>query len=237
MRGTRILVAIIAYNESKNLPLVVEELRRDAPSYDIVVIDNGSNDNSRQLCKDLGVKFVSHFVNTGSSFDTVLTYFIYAYKNNYDVVCQVDGDFQHKASHLHSIINPIAEGNVDFVIGSRYIDNIGFQSTWLRRNTNRFLSYLVRVVSGLTLTDITSGFKAYGRRPIQYFANDFQRQIHDNISIVLLSRNNGHVIREVPVTMRPREHGVSEFTLSKSFLFVTKALISIVAYLLQKKKA
>ena len=80
-----------------------------------------------EVCNRLGVPYVAHCTNTGSSMGTVKTYFQYAYKHGYDVVCQFDGDGQHMAEHLPAIIDPVVEGRVEYVVGSRFIEKRGFQ--------------------------------------------------------------------------------------------------------------
>jgi glycosyltransferase involved in cell wall biosynthesis len=129
----RVLVAVIAYNEEKNLPNTLRDLREYGPQVDIVVIDNGSTDRTKDVAIAAGVPVVSHCVNSGGSMGTVMSYFLYAHRNRYDCLCQFDGDGQHVAAELTKIIAPVLEGSADYVIGSRFLSKEGFQSYFLRR--------------------------------------------------------------------------------------------------------
>ena len=185
-RAPRVLVAVIAYNEQESLPGVVEELRRDC-DYDIVVIDNASTDGTVAVCRSLGVDYVAHCTNTGGSMGTVKTYFQYAYQGGYDVLCQFDGDGQHVASFLPRIVDPVAEDRADYVIGSRFLDRQGFQSSAVRRIGIRTFSGLTSWLMGQHITDVTSGFRAYGRSVIELFARHYRHELYDTAQLMLLS--------------------------------------------------
>lgn len=151
------LVAVIAYNEGQNISNVIKDLVDHNIGYDIVVIDNASTDHTTQVCKQKNIKVITHIVNTGGSFGTVMTYFRYAYENNYDILCQFDGDGQHMASELPKIINPVANNEADYMIGSRFLEKEGFQSYFFRRMGIRFFGLLDSIIIGHHVTDVTSG--------------------------------------------------------------------------------
>lgn len=230
----KILVAIIAFNEQENIGGVIDKLRDYCPKYDIVVIDNGSTDSTVDIVKLKGVLCIAHAVNSGSPYGTVSSYMMYAKHKNYDVVCQFDGDGQHIASELDKLIEPIMNHNVDYVIGSRFKSKIaGYQSTWLRRLGIAYLSKLVSVISNCEITDITSGFKAYNRAAIDLFSIKHRKEIYDGIQMILFSSKSGLSIVEVPVKMKAREYGVSEFSsMYRSIAFMIKGTLSILAYAL-----
>ncbi len=230
----KILVAIPAFNEAKNIEHTIQDLMDHNFGFDIVVVDNGSFDNTIQVCKELNVNVISHCVNSGSSAGTVMTYQIYAYKNDYDILCQFDGDGQHIAAELPKLIEPIKIGEADYVMGSRFIDGEGFQSTFLRRLGIRLFSYADSKLTGQTISDVTSGFRAYNRRTIEFFVKYYRHELYDPSQLLLLSYYSGARIKEVPVKMRERADGRSEFNVLNSISFTLKGLINIVGCVLQK---
>ncbi|MBN1115263.1 MAG: glycosyltransferase family 2 protein [Oligoflexia bacterium] len=231
----KILVAVIAYNEEKNIANTLDDLARNNCGYDIVVIDNGSSDNTHGICEKLGVPYLRHCINTGSPYGTVRSYFDYAGKYNYDIICQFDGDGQHIASELPKIIDPVKNNVADFVIGSRFLQKKGFKSSFLRRIGINLFSFINSSITGRKISDTTSGFKAYGKNVIDYFYKTYKNEIYDINQILLLSFFNGARIMEVPIVMKAREHGASEFNFFRSAAFPVKGLINIMGCLLQGK--
>lgn len=230
----KILIAIIAFNEEKNIVKTISDLQEHNFGYDIVLFDNGSSDATVEIAKRLNIKAVSHCVNSGSSAGTVKSYFLYAYLHNYDILCQFDGDGQHIASRLKDIIQPITDSKGDYVIGSRFLKKDGFQSTKLRRMGISLFSWIDSKIIGKEITDITSGFRAYNRKVIRFFAKDFRHEIYDTSQLLLLSHFAGCKIIEVPTVMREREHGTSEYNWYNAITFPVKGLINIIGTILQK---
>ncbi len=234
MDRIKILIAVIAYNEEKNIRRTLSELMKHNFGFDVVVIDNGSYDRTKQICEDMGIHIISHCVNTGSSFGTVMTYFLYAYQNNYDILCQFDGDGQHIASELPKIIEPLQKKDADLIVGSRFINKEGFQSSFFRRIGIKLFSYLGSKMIGQKVTDVTSGFRAYNRMLIEFFAKHYKHEIYDTNQLLLLSSFSGARIKEVPVEMKEREHGISEYNFFNSLVFPLKGLVNIIGCYLQK---
>ena len=232
----KILVALIAYNEEKNIKNAIIDLVNHNIGYDIVVIDNGSGDNTVKIAREMGVEVISHCINSGSSSGTLMTYFLYAYKNSYDILCQFDGDGQHIASELPKIIKPIENGHADYVIGSRFLNNKGFQSNALRRIGIKLFSLLDSLITGKKITDITSGARAYNRKVIDFFACKYRHEIYDTSQLLLLSHFAGIKIQEVPIVMKEREYGKSEYSFFNAISFPIKGFINIIGILLQRKQ-
>ena len=230
----KVLVAVIAYNEERNIEAALRDLLGSKLGYDIVVIDNGSLDNTARIAEELGIPCVSHFINSGAASGTLMTYFNYACRYDYDVLCQFDGDGQHIASELPKIVEPILNGEADYVIGSRFIDKEGFQSTAARRMGIRIFSIIDSLIIGRKVTDITSGARAYGRNVIEFFGRKYRHEVYDTNQLLLLSYFAGARIIEVPVVMKEREHGKSEFNLVNSLGFPFKGIINIIGTLLQR---
>lgn len=232
----KVLVAVIAYNEEQNIAATLQDLIDHNIGYDIVVIDNGSYDRTIEIARSMDVKCVRHCVNSGGSNGTAVSYFLYAYQEGYDVMCQFDGDGQHMASELSKILSPVIAGKSDCVIGSRFLAREGFQSYFFRRIGIRIFSGLLSKMTGLKFTDITSGFRAYGPRVIKFFGHQYKNTINDNMNqFLLLSHYSGAKITEVPVVMQPRKHGASEFNWWNGLFFPIKGLITLFACYLQRK--
>lgn len=232
----KILIAVIAYNEEANLRKTLKDLIDNDFGYDIVVIDNGSSDKTAEVAKEFGVYVVSHCINSGSSMGTVMTYFLYAKKFNYDILCQFDGDGQHIASELKKIIQPIIEEKADYVIGSRFIDKKGYQSLFLRRIGIGLFSKIVSFVVGYKITDVTSGFRAYNKKVFGFFASKYRHELYDTSQLLLISHYSGSKITEIPVEMKERVHGKSEFNIMRSIIYPIHGLITIIGCILQKKQ-
>ncbi len=233
----RILIAVIAYNEEKNLAATLKDLRENGPNgADVVVIDNGSSDRTKSIAISAGVPVVSHCVNSGGSMGTVMSYFLYAHRNRYDCLCQFDGDGQHVAGELPKIIEPVLVGKADYVIGSRFLVKKGFQSYFFRRLGIRIFALLDSLVIGQKLTDVTSGFRAYSPRVLEFFAQHHRHELSDTNQLLLLSFFAGARILETPVVMRARQHGTSEFRSLAAFVFPLKGVVNILGCLLQRRR-
>jgi glycosyltransferase involved in cell wall biosynthesis len=233
----RILVSVITYNEEASIEETLNDLIVHNFGYDIVVVDNGSNDSTYAICERLGIPVIRHCVNTGSSVGTLISYFTLAYAMNYDILCQFDSDGQHVAAELPKIIEPIRNGEADCMIGSRFLTKQGFQSTMVRRLGIRLFSRLFTWTTGCRLTDITSGFRAYNRDVIVFFGHTCRDPIYDSVNQFLLTAFfAGFRIRETPVLMRSRIAGVSEFTPLKSIAFPIKGIMTFLACILQRRR-
>ena len=232
----KILVAIIAFNEEKNIGKAIQDLKDNFPQGDIVVFDNSSRDSTVSVCRELGVEVVSNCINTGSGWGTVKSYLIYAYLNNYDVVCQFDGDAQHIASYLPVLTKPIENDEADLVIGSRFIEKEGFQSLFFRRIGIRLFSIIDSRIVKYPITDSTSGFRAYNKKVIRFFAKYYKHELFDTNQMIILSSFAGARIKEVPVKMQARIHGESEFNFSKSVSFIFAGLVNIIGCYMQRRE-
>jgi len=230
----KILIAVIAYNEEQNIVNTLNDLINNNFGYDVVVIDNGSTDETASICKKMNIQCLSHCINSGNSSGTLTTYFMYANKNAYDVLCQFDGDHQHIASELNKIINPVLSDEADFVIGSRFLNDEGFKSYFFRRIGINIFSYLCSKILKRRITDVTSGFRCYNKKVIRLFGKQFRHEINDTIQLLLLAGFAGSKIVEVPVKMRERKFGVSEFNLSNAVLFPFYGMLNLLGSLLQK---
>lgn len=229
----KVLVAVIAYNEEEMIASTLSSL--EGRGFDIIVIDDGSTDKTGNIANEMGFKVIRHPYNAGNAMNTVSTYLRYGFKKKYEVVCQFDGDGQHLVEELPKIINPVLEGKGDYVIGSRFIENEGFQSYFIRRLGIRLFSWIDSKIIGQKITDVTSGFRAYGPKVIDHLTTQHKFELCDTSQLLLVSYFAGARIMEVPVKMYPREKGVSEFGFRRSVLFPLKGIICVLGEVIQRR--
>ena len=136
----KILVIIPAYNEEKNIVNVVENIKKNCPSVDYVIINDCSKDKTKEVIDKEGFNYVSLPINMGIG-GGVQTGYKYAVEHNYDIAIQIDGDGQHDPKYIDKLIQPILNGEADMVIGSRFIEKEGFQTSFMRRVGINFLKY------------------------------------------------------------------------------------------------
>lgn len=215
------LLIVPAYNEAKNIVAVVRGITE--AGYDYVVINDGSIDDTQQVCADSNINVVNLSCNLGIG-GAVQTGHRYAKQHGYDVDVQFDGDGQHDVAYVTALLKEIEKG-ADLVVGSRFVSSTdGFQSTGMRRLGIRWLKHLIRRCSGLTITDSTSGFRASGRRAIDLFCGYYPSDYPEPESIVY-AHSAGLTVREVPVVMHERQGGQSSIgTLSGAYYMIKVSL-------------
>ncbi len=219
------LIIIPAYNEAENLPKLISSINNLLPEFDYVIINDGSTDNTIKLCEQNGLNVVTLPINSGIGV-AVQTGYKYALYNDYDIAIQIDGDGQHDVSYLKEIIAPLEKDEADVVIGSRFIERQGFQSSGARRMGIRLLSTFIWLCTGVKVKDVTSGFRAVNKRFIQVFAEDYSKDYPEPEAIVTAKMYGGR-IKEMPVVMKEREAGSSSITLWKSVYYMVKVTLAI----------
>ena len=225
MKKNNVLIIIPAYNEAENIENVVDNIVQNYPQYDYVVINDGSRDDTRDVCKKRGYEYLNLSINLGIG-GAVQTGYKYAKDKGYEIAVQIDGDGQHDISYLKDIIVPLEEDEADVVIGSRFIECQGFQSSGARRMGIKFLSSFIWLCTGVKVKDVTSGFRAVNKRFIQIFAEDYSKDYPEPEAIVTTKMYGGR-IKEMPVIMKEREAGSSSITLWKSVYYMIKVTLAI----------
>lgn len=232
----KILIIVPAFNESGNITRTIADIKKQQLAVDIVVIDDGSVDSTVQEALSAGVKVVSLPLNLGIG-GAVQTGFQYALQYGYDVAVQMDGDGQHDASYLMKILSPILEGQADMVIGSRFIDdNNGFKSSFTRRIGIRFFVGLINMLTGLNITDPTSGFRVHNKKMITVFAKTYPYDFPEPEAIVV-AKCLGARIQEESVVMRKREDGQSSIRQLKSLYYMVKVTFAICLHMMRSPES
>lgn len=222
----RVLVIIPAYNEEKSIGQVVSKLQDECPQADYLIVNDCSTDQTAEICKRECFSYISLPVNLGIG-GGVQSGYLYAAENGYDIAVQMDGDGQHDPRYLKNIIEPVASGEADMVVGSRFITNEGFQTSGMRRLGITILKWTIKIFSGITATDATSGFRACSKELTRFFAENYAQDYPEPEAIVAAVLN-GFTIKEIPVVMNERTQGVSSINWLKSIYYMIKVNLSIV---------
>lgn len=219
------LVIIPAYNESGSILKAVDDIREHAPGFDYVVVNDCSTDETLDICRKNNLNHVNLSVNLGIG-GAVQAGYLYGCQNGYDVAVQFDGDGQHDASYLNMMAEELERSGSDMVIGSRFIEREGFQSSGLRRIGIRYFSFLIRLMTGKTVTDPTSGMRMVNRDVMKIYAANYPKDYPEPESVVAILRM-GRKVLEVPVVMREREEGTSSIGGLKPVYYMIKVTLAI----------
>ena len=227
------LIIIPAYNEAENIVKTVEAIKEKAKGFDYIIINDCSTDRTKNICEENGYNVINLPINLGIG-GAVQTGYKYAYNHDYDIAVQVDGDGQHDPLFLGVMAQYLEEHSAHMVIGSRFIEKKGFQSSRARRIGIVFFTKLIKIMTGATITDPTSGLRMVGRNVIELFSNDYPRDYPEPESVVAILRRHMKVI-EIPVVMKEREGGVSSISLKKSVYYMIKVTLAILIERIRKE--
>ena len=219
------LIIIPAYNEEDAIAHTVARIREKAPDFDYVIINDCSTDRTLAICRENGFHVVNLPINLGIG-GAVQTGYRYALGNGYDIAVQMDGDGQHDAAYLGEMARVLEEEKLNMVIGSRFIEKEGFQSSAARRLGIGYFSWLIKLVTGVRITDPTSGMRMADREVIGLFAGDYPKDYPEPESVVTILKM-GRRVREIPVQMRAREGGVSSISSMKAVYYMVKVSIAV----------
>ncbi len=230
--GIKSIVIIPAYNEEKSIVKTVQDICEHAPEFDYVIINDCSTDQTLSVCRKHHLHVLNLPVNLGIG-GAVQTGFLYAYKNGYDYAVQFDGDGQHDAQYLQKMRDYMIEQNADMLIGSRFLEKEGFQSTGMRRFGIRYFSALIKFLTGQKITDPTSGMRMINRDILAMYSESYPKDYPEPESVVAII-NSGKKVMEYPVIMRKRMEGTSSISPLKSVYYMIKVSLAIFLEMLRK---
>lgn len=196
LAAVRRIAIIPAFNEELNIGRLLDELRALDPELETVVVSDGSTDRTEEVAAERGAHVVRLPFNVGIG-GAVQTGCRYAYERGYELIVRLDGDGQHDPAQLALLLAPVLAGEADIAIGSRFIDERGYQSSAARRFGIRVLALVVSAIARQRLTDTTSGFQALNRRAVALYAAELPHDYPEVEGLVIAVRH-GLRIREVP---------------------------------------
>ncbi len=221
------LVIIPAYNEEMSIGDVISQTKNTLREPDVLVINDGSLDNTSEVARSSGAMVIDLPYNLGIG-STLQTGFLFAAQRGYRVVVRLDADGQHRPEEVEALVKPILSGKADLVVGSRFLSsNNGFKSSFARRIGIRFFSAIVSLVIWRHVTDPTSGFQAMNDKAVKFFAQEYPPD-YPEIEALVLAGKAGLTVKEVPVTMLERKKGQSCLNFVWSVYYVLEVLISII---------
>ncbi|HIY51853.1 MAG TPA: glycosyltransferase family 2 protein [Candidatus Olsenella avicola] len=220
----RVLAVVPAFNEEECLANTVASLRSACPDVDCLVVNDGSRDGTWDVVQKNHMRGANLPVNTGltSAFRTGMKY---ALRHGYDAVVQFDADGQHLPSYIPVMAKTLAEKNADMVIASRYLDGT-VKPSGARGAGSRLITWLIKLTTGVTVTDPTSGMRMYGPRLIELFAKGFDCAPEPDM-VALVARRYGPVI-EIQATMQERQGGESYLKLGNVIKYMSRTCLSII---------
>ena len=222
----KVLLIIPAYNEEENILNTCKNIENSKIKVDYIVINDGSKDKTKEILENNKINRINLIHNLGIG-GAVQTGYKYALEHDYDIAIQFDGDGQHDVKYIEKMIKPIIEEEADFVIGSRFIENLStFKSTAARRMGINIISFFIKLFTKTKIYDTTSGFRAVNQKIIKEFASNYPTEYPEPVSTTELLKK-GYKVKEVAVEMNERTGGVSSIRAWKNAYYMINVILSI----------
>jgi glycosyltransferase involved in cell wall biosynthesis len=234
-QNKKVLLIIPAYNEEENILKTCNNIKKENKDLDFIVINDGSKDNTLKILKENNLPHINLIHNLGIG-GAVQTGYKYALENNYDIAIQFDGDGQHDVRYVNKLIKPILDGEADFTIGSRFVEELStFKSSKARRIGINIISFFIKFFTGKKIYDTTSGFRAVNKDIIRFFAMYYPIEYPEPVSTTELLKQ-GKRVKEVSVEMNEREGGVSSIRAWKNAYYMFNVILSIIIVSIRRYK-
>jgi glycosyltransferase involved in cell wall biosynthesis len=219
------LVIIPAYNEEESLPAVLKELAEQTPDYDVLVVSDGSTDRTAELARSAGAHLAVLPYNVGIG-GALRTGFAFAVRRGYERAVQFDADGQHDPLAVAALLEGLDRG-ADMVIGSRFAEGgaVTYSVSGIRRQAMKLLQRLVVLLVRQRFTDTSSGFRAFSRPMLEYFASNYPVEYMDSVEALVLACNAGFRVEEVPANMRGRTGGAPSTRNLKLVYYYVRLLV------------
>jgi glycosyltransferase involved in cell wall biosynthesis len=231
----KVLVLIPAYNEGARIAEVVMGVRNVISDYDILVVNDGSQDDTAAAAERAGAAVVSHPFNMGYGV-AIQTGYKYAYAKGYGFLVQIDGDGQHDPTYIPKLLEPVIAGKTDFAVGSRFLEAESYEPSLARRAGMAFFRKMVSWITGVRITDSTSGYQAFNREVIRFFTTEVFPADYPDADMLITLHYAGFRIMELPVRMYCNVAGKSMHSGLKPFYYMFKMLLSIFVTLIRTRK-
>lgn len=226
-REPRLLVIVPAWNEQEALPGVLDELHTALPRADVLVVNDGSTDDTSRVARRGGTMVLDLPLNLGVG-GAMRAGYRFAAREGYDVTVQVDADGQHNPADVARLVRMLADEGADVVLGARFAGVGAYAAHGPRRWAMRMLSRTLSRIAGTRLTDTTSGFRASGRRAIELFAAEYPAEyLGDTVESLVIACRAGLRVSQVGVEMRERAGGMPSHSPVKAAVFLGRAVLAL----------
>ena len=228
----RVLAVVPAFNEEESVGRTVEELTSVNPSIDVLVVDDGSGDQTARVARRAGAIVCQLPYNLGVG-GAMRAGYRYALRHDYDVAVQVDADGQHDPTYLKALVDELQ--TADIVVGARFAGAGDYRARGPRRWAMRLLAFTLTRLARHRLTDVTSGFRAANRRAIRVFADHYPAEyLGDTVESLVIAIRSGCTVRQVPVSMRVRSGGRASHSPFRASLYLVRAVVALSLALIRK---
>jgi len=219
-----LLIVIPAYEEGTRLAGVLEAVARAGLDGEVVVVDDGSRDATSLVAARAGARVLRHPFNLGYG-AALQTGYKYALERGASIVVQLDADGQHDPAEIPRLLAPVEAGDLDLVVGSRFLGRGDYRMGTLHSLGRRVFQAIARL-AGLRVSDPTSGFQAMNRRVLEIYARDFFPADYPDVDVLLAAWRNGLRVGECPVSMRAGSRASTLHGGLRSVYYVYKMLLS-----------
>lgn len=234
-RLNEILVIIPAFNEELSIARAITEIKECDFNADVLVVDDGSTDQTAEIAKKNGAKVLQLPFNTGVG-GAMRAGFRFANESSYEIAVQFDADCQHDPKYLGELVSCIGP-TCDVAIGSRFLDVGNYRTIGPRRWGMRLLAFSLSRLTSTKLTDVTSGFRASSSRAIDLFSKEYPPEyLGDTVESLIIAHNNGLQIKEIGVEMRYRVAGKASQSVLQATLYFARAILVLLMVIIQPKK-
>lgn len=229
----RTLIIIPAYNEEGSIAAVVENIRKHGADADVLVVNDGSQDRTARTARESGAQVITLPYNMGIG-SAVQSGMLFAKEKGYHFAVQVDGDGQHPANEIPSLLAALKDG-VDVAIGSRFVQSTAYRPPFFRAFGIKLFSFLVSSIVGKKVYDTTSGFRAINRKAIVLLAETYPHDYPEVEALITLHRNGMKFI-EIPVEMNYRQEGKSSISATAGVYYMLKVTLAVLVAVIKRRK-
>ena len=229
---TKTLAIMPAWNEEAVIGNTITELRATCPDVDLLVVNDGSTDQTARIARAAGAKMLTLPYNLGVG-GAMRAGFKYAYRYHYDRAIQVDADGQHDPRDIDLVLAGLDAANIS--IGARFAQRDSYHVHGPRRCAMSFLAFVVSRLAHTPLTDVTSGFRAADRVAIEQYCRHYPTEyLGDTIDSLVVAIRSGLTVSQVAVEMRPRQAGRPSNNPVKSAIYLLRSVLALMIALTRR---
>ena len=220
------LIILPAFNEEETITRVLQQIRTVLPDTEILVVNDGSSDDTASRAAQSGAIVLNHLFNLGYG-AALQTGYKYALQHDYDVLVQIDADGQHDPSYIPDLLRPIRDGYADVAIGSRFLGESKYEMAFARKCGSVIFREITSFLINQRVTDPTSGYRAIGRNALTFCSGDIYPSDFPDADVLIMLKKAGYNFLEVPVKMRPSLSKKTMHSGLKPVYYVFKMFLSI----------